>query len=80
MTQTATGGGFGGKTGMYFIDMNDNAKMTEVARCITTRQDSGIGKHKGEKSGVFVEYDGVYPVINPDRETVRQNGPRIISL
>ena len=77
MTQTATGGGFGGKTGMYFIDMNDNAKMTEVARCITTRQDSGIGKHKGEKSGVFVEYDGVYPVINPDRETVRQNGPRI---
>ena len=77
MTQTATGGGFGGKTGMYFIDMNDNAKMTEVARCITTRQDSGIGKHKGEKSGVFVEYDGVYPVINPDRKTVRQNGPRI---
>ena len=77
VTQTATGGGFGGKTGMYFIDMNDNAKMTEVARCITTRQDSGIGKHKGEKSGVFVEYDGVYPVINPDRETVRQNGPRI---
>ena len=42
MTQTATGGGFGGKTGMYFIDMNDNAKMTDVARCITTRQDSGI--------------------------------------
>lgn len=77
VTQTATGGGFGGKTGMYFIDMNDNAKMTDVARCITTRQDSGIGKHKGEKSGVFVEYDGVYPVINPDRETVRQNGPRI---
>ena len=77
VTQTATGGGFGGKTGMYFIDMNADAKMTEVARCITTRQDSGIGKHKGEKSGVFVEYDGVYPVINPDRETVRQNGPRI---
>ena len=77
VTQTATGGGFGGKTGMYFIDMNADAKMTDVARCITTRQDSGIGKHKGEKSGVFVEYDGVYPVINPDRETVRQNGPRI---
>lgn len=37
----------------------------------------GNRKHKGEHSGVFVENDGVYPVINPDRESVRQNGTRI---
>ena len=35
-----------------------------------------MSHHKGEHSAVFFEYDGVYPVINPDRETVRQNGPR----
>ena len=35
-----------------------------------------MSHHKGEHSAVFFEYDGVYPVINPDRETIRQNGPR----
>lgn len=62
---------------MYFVDMNADSKITDTARCITARQDSGISKHKGEHSAVFFEYDGVYPVINPDRETIRQNGPRI---
>lgn len=38
----------------YFIDMNPNPKITELARCITARQDSGISKHKGEHSGVLV--------------------------
>ena len=39
----------------YFIDMNPDPKLTEIARCITTRQDSGISNHKAEHSGVFVE-------------------------
>ena len=38
----------------YFIDMNPSPKITELARCITARQDSGISKHKGEHSGVLV--------------------------
>ena len=58
------------------MDYNENSKFTDTARCITARQDSGMSHHKGEHSAVFFEYDGVYPVINPDRETVRQNGPR----
>lgn len=39
----------------YFIDMNPDPKLTELARCITARQDSGISNHKGEHSGVFIE-------------------------
>jgi DNA (cytosine-5)-methyltransferase 1 len=34
--------------------MNPTPKITELARCITARQDSGISKHKGEHSGVLV--------------------------
>lgn len=55
ITQTAGGGGGGSKTGLYFIDLSCDARVTELARCITARYDSGISKHKGEKSGVFVE-------------------------
>ena len=75
ITQTASAGG--GHGGFYFVDLNADSKLTDNARCITTRQDSGISHHKGEHSGVFLEYDGVYPIINPDREKVRQNGRRI---
>ena len=39
----------------YCVDMNPDPNFTEIARCITTRQDSGISTHKGEHSGVFVE-------------------------
>ena len=74
---TASCGGFGGKTGMYFVDMNENSKITDTARCITARHNAGLSNRKGEHSGVFVEDDGVYPVINPDREKIRQNGPRV---
>lgn len=38
----------------YFIDMNPNPKLTELARCITARQDSGINHRKGEHSGIMV--------------------------
>ena len=62
--------------GVFFIDMNEGAKLTDTARCITARQDSGISKHKGEHSGVFVE-DRARAVNSPERETVRQQGRRI---
>ena len=46
--------------------MNPDPKITELARCITTRQDSGISKHKGEHSAVFVEC--FYPLDLNDEE------------
>ena len=48
------GGGQGAKTGLYLIDMNENPKLTPLARCITARQDSGISNRKGEHSGVLI--------------------------
>lgn len=43
----------------YFIDLNPDPKLTEIARCITARQDSGISNRKAEHSGVFVENSNV---------------------
>lgn len=64
--------------GVYFIDMNPEPKITEIARCITARQDSGIGNRKGEHSGVLELADtGPRAVINPERETIRQQGRRM---
>lgn len=42
-------------TRVHFIDLNPDPKLTEIARCITARQDSGISNRKAEHSGVFVE-------------------------
>lgn len=42
-------------TRVHFIDLNPDPKLTEIARCITARHDSGISNHKAEHSGVFVE-------------------------
>ena len=64
----------GATQGVFFIDMNEDAKLTEHARCITARQDSGISKHKGEHSGVFIEETRA--VLTPDRENKRQQGRR----
>ena len=47
MTQGSGSGGRGGKTGLYMIDYNPPPHLTEIARCITARQDSGISNHKG---------------------------------
>ncbi len=65
--------------GVYFIDMNPDPKITEIARCITARQDAGISKRKGEHSGVIEIAKEIGPraVISPERETVRQQGRRI---
>lgn len=78
-TQTAGAGGWGGKTGLYFVDMNPDPVITDYARCITARQDSGISNHRGEHSGVMVVEDEDAPraFLSPDRETIRQQGRRM---
>jgi len=81
-TLTSSGGSFGGKTGIYltptnFIDMSPDPKLTDLARCITARQDSGVSNRSGEHSAVFCELDGPRAVITPERDKVRQQGRRI---
>ncbi len=61
--------------GYYFIDMNEDTKLTDHARCITAKQDAGICHHKGERSGVLVESEP-RAILTPDKETVRQQGRR----
>ena len=76
VTQCSGSGGMGGKTGLYFIDSNPPPNLTDTARCLTTRQNSGVGTRKGEHSAVFVE-DKPRAIINPFKENTRQNGRRI---
>ena len=53
-TLTSGGGGFAGKTGMYFIDLcKGKPKLTEYARCIKARYDSGVGNRSADNSGVL---------------------------
>ena len=54
---------------VYLIDMNPSPQLTELARCITARQDSGISNRKGEHSAVLV----IVKEITPD-ETKELNG------
>ena len=76
VTQCSGSGGMGGKTGLYFIDCNPSPQMTDAARCITARQNSGISHHRGEHSAVFVD-DAPRAILNPFKEHTRQNGRRI---
>ena len=46
-------------TRVHFIDLNPDPKLTEIARCITARHDSGISNRKAEHSGVFVKNSDV---------------------
>lgn len=62
--------------GLFLIDMNPPPHLTELARCITARQDGGISNHKGERSGVLME-EGPRAVITPDKAKVRQQGRRM---
>ena len=53
-TLMSEGGGFGGRTGMYFIDLcKGEPRLTEHARCIKARYDSGIGNRSADNSGVL---------------------------
>lgn len=61
--------------GYFFIDMNSPPNLTDHARCITARQDSGISNRKGEHSGVFIE-DEPRAIITPKKAVVRQRGRR----
>ena len=83
VTQCSGSGGLGGKTGLYFIDSNPPPNLTENARCITARQNSGVSNHKGEHSAVFCDLrentleDKPRAILNPFKENTRQNGRRI---
>ena len=49
-------GGGGGHTGLYFIDLNENGKITENARTIQSRYYKGMcGHFKYEMSGVIIQ-------------------------
>jgi DNA (cytosine-5)-methyltransferase 1 len=56
--------------------MNADPVITEDARCITARQDSGVSNRRGEHSAVLIE-DAPRAILTPDRETVRQKGRRV---
>ena len=40
---------------VHFVDLDSRLRVTEVARCITTRQNSLSDKHLGERSGALEE-------------------------
>lgn len=69
----------------YFIDMNPNAKITELARCITARHNSGLSNHKCEHSAFMVilkeftadelltlgdAFNNYWTIENPNKDTV----------
>lgn len=70
-TLSSQGGGMGARTGLYkFVDLSKgNPKITENARCLISRYNSGLSNRKGESSGVIA-------VLTPDRIKKRQNGRR----
>jgi len=72
-TLTSASGGFGGKAGLYFIDLNKNSKLTDTARCIKARYDGGITNRSADNSGVFY---GCKAVLTPERAQKRQDGRR----
>lgn len=57
MTQCA-GGGSGGKTGLYFFDMNPYFDFTENARCLLARYDSGVSKRSVNSDNARRKLDG----------------------
>ncbi len=91
-TLTSGTGGMGGKTGLYevgvpvkdavkngtlhFVDLSPPPLVTETARCLHTRQDAGVFRHRGETSGVLAE-TGPRAVLAPAKKTTRQNGRRM---
>ena len=54
-TLMSEGGGFAGRTGMYFIDLcKGNPKITENARCLKARYDGGVTNRSCDNSACFV--------------------------
>ena len=54
LTTDPTQGTLVGPDTPAFVDPNPEPKVTEIARCVTANQNSGIRKHKREDSGVLV--------------------------
>lgn len=78
VTLTSMGGGGGARTGLYcvgvnFIDLSNYPQLTDIARCLKARYNSGITNRKADNSGVFV---CARAVLTPDRLNKRQNGRR----
>ena len=67
---TSQGGGWGAKTGLYFVDLNPNPVITDTARCITARYLAGISNRRGEHSGVLIS--DARSGLTPEREDARQ--------
>jgi DNA (cytosine-5)-methyltransferase 1 len=72
---------------LCFIDLSKKSQMTDIARCLKARYNSGITNHKADNSGVLVTTPqnlrfcggpGVCAraVLTPDRAEKRQNGRR----
>lgn len=63
-----------GEGAKVFIDQTfDRPKITEDARCLTSRYTAGVTNHNACNSGVLE----AYAVITPDRMEKRQNGRRM---
>ena len=60
---------------LHFVDISPEPLVTDTARCLNTKQDSSIHKHRGEASGVLVE--GPRAILTPEKAKVRQNGRRM---
>ena len=78
-TVTSASGGFGGKAGLYFVDLcKGKPKLTDTARCIKARYDGGITNRSADNSGVFC-----IGASCPDREScmsfieLRQGAPKL---
>ena len=74
VTMASQSGGWGGKTGLYFIDLNKGARFTETARCVKAKYNAGITNRKGDNSGI---YFGCRAIVTPERMEKRQNGRRM---
>lgn len=73
-TLTGNGGGWGGKTGLYFIDQSTTkTKITENSRCITSRYTAGVVNRTAMNSGVLE----TRAVITPEGKEKSHNGRRM---
>lgn len=61
---------------LHFVDLSRPPLITEMARCLNTRQDSTFHSHIGEASGVLEE-TGPRAILTPIKEKTRQNGRRM---
>lgn len=61
---------------VHFVDLDHRLRVTEEARCLTTRQDEIGGRHLGERSGALEE-TGPRAILSPEKKHTRQNGRRM---